>query len=274
MNTYLIGDVHGCLQELKTLLKKVNFNLNTDTVWFTGDLVSRGPKSLEVLRYIKHLGSSAKIVLGNHDLELINTYVNKTYNKKTDDFKKILLAYDANELIHWLRCQPLLQIDKNKKIIMSHAGISPEWTLHTAIKCAYEINFLLRSNKYKMFFKNIYNNNTTYQWTNKNKLQKILRLQYSINAFTRMRFCNLDGTLNMQFKGNPKNTPLTVLPWFNMPLKIPKYYNIIFGHWSALEGKNTPNKIYALDTGCCWGGKLTLLDWKKKIYYYQSSFKK
>ncbi|WMY94799.1 MAG: bis(5'-nucleosyl)-tetraphosphatase (symmetrical) ApaH [Arsenophonus sp.] len=266
MSTYLIGDIHGCYDELKALLKKVKFNPTKDILWITGDLVARGPHSLKVLRYIKTISTSVKIVLGNHDLNLISIYYKINRHKPKDKLKKILSSPDAALLINWLRKQPLLQIDDEKKIIMSHAGITPQWDLQTAKICAKEIETILRSNVYPIFLQSIYGNapNT---WSS--QLKGLSRLRFSTNVFTRMRYCWPNGRLNLEWKGTPEKTPLPLIPWFNLMRKIPQDYTIIFGHWSSLKGKGTPHGIYCLDTGCCWGGKLTLMRWEDKKYFIQ-----
>ncbi|MDR5611832.1 MAG: bis(5'-nucleosyl)-tetraphosphatase (symmetrical) ApaH, partial [Arsenophonus sp.] len=156
MATYLIGDIHGCYLELKALLKQVKFEPQKDVLWLTGDLVSRGPDSLKVLRYIKTLGSSVRMVLGNHDLHLIGVYANISHNKPKDKLKKLLTAPDADELVNWLRRQPLLQVDNKKKIIMAHAGITPQWDLTTAQMCAKEVEAILSSDSYPLFIDSMY----------------------------------------------------------------------------------------------------------------------
>lgn len=125
MSTYLIGDVHGCYDELIALLAQVEFDPRSDTLWLTGDLVARGPGSLEVLRYVKSLGDSVRLVLGNHDLHLLAVFAGISRNKPKDRLKSLLEAPDADELLNWLRRQPLLQVDEEKKLVMAHAGITP-----------------------------------------------------------------------------------------------------------------------------------------------------
>ncbi|HAI06154.1 MAG TPA: diadenosine tetraphosphatase, partial [Pantoea sp.] len=139
MSTYLIGDVHGCYDELRALLQQVDFNPQQDTLWLTGDLVARGPGSLEVLRYVKSLGDAVRLVLGNHDLHLLAVYAGISRNKPKDRLTPLLEADDADELINWLRRQPLLQVDEEHKLVMGHAGITPQWDIETAKKCAREV---------------------------------------------------------------------------------------------------------------------------------------
>ncbi|MFV9997522.1 MAG: bis(5'-nucleosyl)-tetraphosphatase (symmetrical) ApaH [Arsenophonus endosymbiont of Dermacentor nuttalli] len=271
MSTYLIGDIHGCYRELRALLKQVKFDPQKDVLWLTGDLVARGPDSLKVLRYIKALGISVRMVLGNHDLHLIGVYANISHNKPKDKLKKLLVAPDANELVNWLRHQPLLQVDDKKKIVMAHAGITPQWDLATAQMCAKEVEAILSSDSYPLFIDSMYGDIPN-DWSP--KLTGLSRLHFSTNALTRMRYCLPDGQLNMTWKNKPENTPPPLKPWFDLPRKIPQEYAIIFGHWASLEGKGTPEGIYGLDTGCCWSGKLTLLRWEDKKYFSQAAFAK
>ncbi|MFP3013572.1 MAG: bis(5'-nucleosyl)-tetraphosphatase (symmetrical) ApaH [Arsenophonus sp. NC-XBC3-MAG3] len=271
MATYLIGDIHGCYRELRAVLKQVKFEPKKDVLWLTGDLVSRGPDSLKVLRYIKRLRLSVRMVLGNHDLNLIGEYLNMTHNKPKDKLKKLLTASDADKLVNWLRHQPLLQVDNKKKIIMAHAGIIPQWDLETAKMCAKEVETILSSDAYPLFINAMYGN-TPKNWSP--SLTGLSRLRFNTNALTRMRYCFPDGQLNMIWKNKPENTPSPLKPWFDLPRKIPQEYTIIFGHWASLEGKGIPKGIYGLDTGCCWGGKLTLLHWEDKKYFRQPAFTK
>ena len=151
MSTYLIGDVHGCYDELIALLAQVEFDPRRDTLWLTGDLVARGPGSLEVLRYVKSLGDSVRLVLGNHDLHLLAVFAGISRNKPKDRLKPLLEAPDADELLNWLRRQPLLQVDEEKKLVMAHAGITPQWDLETAQQCARDVEAVLSSDSYPFF---------------------------------------------------------------------------------------------------------------------------
>ncbi|MDT9587070.1 MAG: bis(5'-nucleosyl)-tetraphosphatase (symmetrical) ApaH [Candidatus Arsenophonus melophagi] len=269
MATYLIGDIHGCYRELRALLKQVKFEPKKDILWLTGDLIARGPDSLKVLRYIKQLGTSAKIVLGNHDLNLIGVYAKIFHDTPKNKLKQLLNAPDVNELVNWLRFQPLLQVDNKKKIIMAHAGITPQWDLATAQMCAQEVETILHSDNYPLFIDTMYGP-VTNNWSP--NLKGLSRLRFNINVLTRMRYCFPDGKLNMAWKNKPESTPFYLKPWFNLPRQIPQEYSIIFGHWASIEGKGTPHGIYGLDTGCCWGGKLTLLCWEDKKYFFQPAF--
>ena len=270
MSTYLIGDIHGCYKELRALLKQCNFNPKFDTLWLTGDLVARGPNSIDVLRYVKSLGKSVRLVLGNHDIHLLSIYADiQNNNKPTKYFASLFNAYDIDELMYWLRNQPLLQCDEEKKIMMCHAGITHKWDCLTTKKCAREIeNSLTNDNNYKIFLKEMHGDMPN-NWTE--KLTGFARLRFIINVLTRMRFCFLNGELNLIYKGKPNST-LPLKPWFEFTIPVAKKYTIIFGHWSLLKGQGIPKGIIGLDTGCCWGNKLTMLHWEEKRFYVQKSF--
>lgn len=271
MSTYLIGDVHGCYDELKAILSQVCFNSKLDTLWLTGDLVARGPRSLEVLRLVYKLGNSVRIVLGNHDLHLLAVHAGISYNKPKDYITPLLEAPDADQLINWLRHQPFLQIDESKKLVMVHAGISPQWNMDTARKRACELEEILASDSYLLFLDSVYNDNKHNLGNLNLDLSKLESLLFSINVFTRMRYCFSNSKLDMNYKGTPDKAPKSLYPWFKIPGIIPEHYSIVFGHWASLMGRNTPAGIYGLDTGCCWGGKLTLLRWEDKQFIYQPS---
>lgn len=272
MSTYLIGDVHGCMDELHALLSQVDFNSQQDCLWLTGDLVARGPDSLEVLRFVRGLGDSARIVLGNHDLHLLAVYSNISFNKPKDRLNSLLEAEDADELINWLRRQPVLQVDDDLKLVMSHAGITPQWDLDTAKICAREVEAILSSDSYPLFLNAMYGDMPN-NWAP--ELSGLSRLRFTTNVLTRMRYCFPNGQLDMICKDTPENAPRPLKPWFDLPNQIAQAgYSIAFGHWASLEGKGAPEGIYALDTGCCWGEDLTMLRWEDKTYFRQHSFNK
>lgn len=213
MSTYLIGDVHGCYDELRALLQQVDFNPEQDTLWLTGDLVARGPGSLEVLRYVKSLGDAVRLVLGNHDLHLLAVYAGISRNKPKDRLTPLLEADDADELINWLRRQPLLQVDEEKKLVMGHAGITPQWDIETAKKCAREVEAVLASDSYPLFLDAMYGDMPN-NWSE--DLTGLARLRFSTNALTRMRYCFPNGQLDMICKDAPESALPPLKPWFNI----------------------------------------------------------
>ncbi len=270
MATYLIGDVHGCFDELTALLKQVSFTPGQDTLWLTGDLVARGPGSLDVLRYVRGLGDAARIVLGNHDLHLLAVYAGISRNKPKDRVSALLDAPDADTLLNWLRRQPLLQVDEEKKLVMAHAGITPQWDIDTAIACARDVESVLASDSYPLFLDAMYGDMPNH-WDP--HLTGLARLRFTTNALTRMRYCFPNGQLEMYCKDTPENAPAPLKPWFAIPGPVSNAYSIAFGHWASLEGKGTPEGIYALETGCCWGGVLSCLRWEDKTWFTQVSLR-
>ncbi|MGL4859918.1 MAG: bis(5'-nucleosyl)-tetraphosphatase (symmetrical) ApaH, partial [Enterobacteriaceae bacterium] len=183
----------------------------------------------------------------------------------------LLSAPDLDQLVNWLRQQPVLQIDEDLNLIMVHAGLSPQWDLESAKKCAHDVEAMLRSDCYPLFLNAMYGDLPNI-WSD--KLQGLPRLRYVTNALTRIRYCYSNGGLDLLCKESPAAAPVWLKPWFNLSSPIAAQYRIAFGHWASLQGKNTPAGIYALDTGCCWGSFLTLLRWEDQRYFRQKALKK
>lgn len=256
MPTYAIGDIQGCFKELQLLLSHIQFNPNQDTLWFAGDLVNRGYHSLEVLRFIKALGSNHHSVLGNHDLHLIAIAYGKRKLRKEDTLEEILAAKDCHDLIEWLRHRPLLHYDANLSYVMTHAGLGPLWRLEKAMQLAKEVETVLQSDAPSALLENMYGNEPS-QW--RDDLSGIDRLRCIINYFTRMRFCYADGRLDLTYQGDVAHKPRDLIPWFEISNRKNKNEKIIFGHWAALNGETHVRNLYPLDTGCVWGNSLTAL---------------
>jgi bis(5'-nucleosyl)-tetraphosphatase (symmetrical) len=255
MAVYAIGDVQGCFDELQALLELIGFNPAEDRLWFAGDLVNRGPKSLQTLRFIRCLGHSAVSVLGNHDLHLIAMSLGHKLSDDDHTLDAILAAPDREELIQWLRQQPLLHHDEALGFTMIHAGLPPQWDLTLAQHCAHEVEAVLRSDELPDFIEHMYGNKPR-RWTD--SLSGWGRLRFIVNCFTRLRFCDADGRLKLKYKGPPGSQPPEYLPWFELPGRMSRDMNIVFGHWSTLGPSKVPG-IYPLDTACLWGGELTAL---------------
>ena len=256
MNTYAIGDVQGCYTELQMLLQKIRFDAQVDTLWFTGDLVNRGPNSLQTLRFVKALGDRAITVLGNHDLHLLSIAHGMETIKTGDTIADVLNAADCDELLDWLCQQPLLHHDRHLSFTMTHAGIAPQWDLQQAQQFANEVEQVLRSHQRTDLFRNMYGNQPACWHEN---LQGMPRMRCLINYFTRMRYCDRQACLDLSFKGNTKDAPPDLIPWFDIPDRKMKNNNIIFGHWAALAGITHVAHVFALDTGCVWGQQLTAM---------------
>ncbi|WED42990.1 symmetrical bis(5'-nucleosyl)-tetraphosphatase [Legionella cardiaca] len=257
MPDYAIGDIQGCYEPLQRLLEHINFDDKIDRLWFVGDLVNRGPQSLEVLRFVKGLSLTPRITLGNHDLHLLNKLFGGHPHKNHDDsLHAVLAASDGEELGHWLRQQSILYHDSQLNIVLCHAGIPPVWDLAEAKIHARELEMVLAGDNYRDFFAQMYGNEPRC-WSP--ELVGMTRLRVITNYFTRMRFCDANGCLLLDYKGTLKAAPETYLPWYAVPKRKFIQSNIVFGHWAALEGKCPDPTIYAIDTGCLWGGELTAL---------------
>lgn len=257
MRTFVVGDIQGCYQSLCKLLEKIEFDASSDQLWAVGDLVNRGPESLEVLRYCRSLGKSFRTVLGNHDLHLLAIARGHTSPRKNDTLDKILAAPDRDELLEWLQSQPLVHIDSEQQVALVHAGIPPQWNLQDAQTYANEVSAVLQSNDAELFFRNMYGNEPDL-WDDRHSGPDRWRL--ITNYLTRMRFCSPEGRLELTQKDSPDSAPEGFYPWYS--LRHPKQNEpaILFGHWASLEGSVNTSKLQALDTGCVWGGSLTALE--------------
>ena len=256
MATYAIGDIQGCFFALEKLLEQISFDKYNDTLWFTGDLVNRGPQSLETLRFVKSLGQYQKTVLGNHDLHLLAVAEHAHTGWPDDTLQPILQAPDRIELLDWLRQQPLLHHDADIGFTMIHAGLAADWDLLTAKTLASEVETILRSEHFHDFFVHMYGNEPN-QWSD--TLQDWDRIRCIVNYLTRARFCHSDGSLELTTKENIDPTQTHLLPWFKVPTRRTANLNIIFGHWAALGGVTQAANTFAIDTGCVWGFKLTAM---------------
>lgn len=253
MALYAIGDIQGCLCELEKLLDHIRFDPGKDRLWLTGDLVNRGPHSLSTLRFVRALGDATISVLGNHDLHLLAVAHKQSKLRKNDTLKAILQASDRDELLDWLRCLPLLHYESDYCLI--HAGVPPQWDLKLARACAKEVETLLRCDDYAIFFEHMYGDSPDVWSADLNGWE---RLRFITNCLTRLRYCDKKGRVNFNTKGAPGSQPKHLLPWFEVPGRKSSEMNIVFGHWSTL-GFRAEKGIYAIDTGCLWGGELTAL---------------
>ncbi len=263
MSLYVVGDVQGCYDALMRLLEKVCFDPDIDTLWAAGDLVNRGPDSLTTLRFFMQIKHSVQVVLGNHDLHLLAVAYGVRKSKKSDVLESVLDAADLPEITQWLRSQPLLHVDAEKKLALVHAGIPHIWTLKQAQRYAAEVQLMLQGDDIKYFLQNMYGNEPN-QWHD--SLNGWERLRLITNYLTRMRFCGSKGELDLTNKQGPDTAKSGYKPWFQFYSKQPSH-RILFGHWASLAGRVTTQHVVALDTGCVWGGKLSLLAWEEnKIY--------
>lgn len=257
MADYAIGDVQGCYEPLQRLLELIDFDEKKDRLWFVGDLVNRGPESLAVLRFVCQLPIAPRVTLGNHDLHLLGSLFGKDPWKGHDDtIVQILEAPDGEILGHWLRKQSILYYDSELNIAMCHAGIAPLWDLSQAISLASELEAALAGDNFRDFLTHMYGNKPDV-WSD--DLSGVDRLRMITNYFTRMRFCDAQGRLDLSYKGTLAAAPANLYPWYEMPQRKAIDADIVFGHWAALMGLCPDPNIHAIDTGCLWGGQLTAL---------------
>jgi bis(5'-nucleosyl)-tetraphosphatase (symmetrical) len=256
MATYAVGDIQGCLQPLQTLLNHVAFNPDKDKLWVAGDMINRGPESLRTLRFLYHLKDNLEVVLGNHDLHLLAVAAGYRDTSPSDTLDPILRAPDRDTLLEWIRQQSLLHHDSKLGYTMVHAGIPPQWSLQDAIQYAREVEAVIKGNKIKKYLKSMYGNEPS-RWDD--QLQGKQRWRIITNYFTRMRFCTTTGKLELNTKAGVDSAPIGYLPWYQHENRKTRKDKIIFGHWAALEGRAEHKNVFAIDTGCVWGGDLTML---------------
>lgn len=265
MAIYAVGDIQGCLEALKRLLDKARFDPEHDRLLSVGDVVNRGPDSLETLRFLKNLGDSFTMVLGNHDLHLLAVATGVRPPTSKDTLDDILHAPDRDELLHWLKQQALLL--KFDDYLLVHAGIPPQWSAHEALALAAEVEAVLKHDS-ETLLRHMYGNQPDWH----PQLIGSERWRAIINAFTRMRFCTLNGKLDLASKIAPEQTsnqsPETLQPWYAHNTRKTRDTPIIFGHWAALEGRDCGTNLFPLDTGYVWGGRLRLFDLGAQSYLH------
>lgn len=264
MNTYVIGDVQGCHDELQRLIDKIAFDPTADKLWFVGDLVNRGRGSLQTLRFVKSLGSSAVSVLGNHDIHLLALYCGVRPTGKDPTLDPVLQADDAEPLLHWLLQRPLLHREGTQ--LMVHAGLHSDWSIVTACELANEIESALRGvcgedgasidrAALREVIKQLYGR-TSGSWAENSATDQ--RLRYALNCMTRMRFCAPDGTPDFTCSDTPGSQPAPLLPWYELQNSEQRRHQLIIGHWAALGLRKIDN-LCALDSGCVWGNSLSAM---------------
>lgn len=263
MATYAIGDIQGCYHAFKALLAKIDFNPQHDELWLVGDLINRGSGSLEVLRWCYQHQDNLKIVLGNHDLHALVVAAGFVKAHRGDTLDALLAADDREVLLDWLRHQRLVYQGEpyaGEKYIMVHAGLLPQWTAEEVLRYALEVEAALQGADYLVFLAHMYGNLPN-SWHD--DLVGLDRLRVITNAMTRLRICTKQGEMEFSFKGELPDVPNGYKPWFDVPNRASKTSQVIFGHWSAL-GLQQRENIYALDTGCLWGGQLTAMNLQTK----------
>ena len=251
MGTYAIGDLQGCDQSFQSLLGRIDFRPGADRLWLVGDLVNRGPGSLEVLRWVRRNEEHLVTVLGNHDLHLLATAAGHRKVSRKDTLTGILEAPDRDDLLEWLRQRPLLH--REGAHLMVHAGLLPQWTLEKATGLAQEVEGALRKKRGTKLLAALRGGGAK-RWSN--SLSGMERLATLVSVFTRLRTCSPDGVLLESFTGPPDEAPKGYKPWFELPSRRDPDTTVVFGHWAAL-GLHVAPGLLGLDTGCIWGGALT-----------------
>lgn len=251
MTTFVIGDLQGCRPKLTELLERIQAVCANPKLVFVGDLVNRGPKSLETLREVRALGDSARVVLGNHDLHLLAVSQNIRKPHRSDTLDDVLNAPDRDELLDWVRNLPLAHYEDGNLLV--HAGVLPQWTAQQTMALAHEVETVLRGPDWVDFLRQMYGNEPA-KWDD--ALTGADRLRCIVNALTRIRFCASDGTMDLVASKGVETALPGHMPWFDVPGRKTEDVTVVFGHWSTLGLTMRPNLI-SLDTGCLWGGKLT-----------------
>ena len=250
---FVVGDIQGCHSSLQALLDQI-VPLEPEEIWFAGDLVNRGPDSLASLRTIMALGDRARCVLGNHDLHLLAAAAGVRKPGRRDTLAAVLEAPDADQLIGWLRRQPLAHLAHNHLLV--HAGVYPDWQADQTVALSREVQTVLSGPDWEHFLANMYGNEPE-QWTE--SLTGNTRLRAIVNVLTRMRYVHDDYRLDFDCKEGLETSPSHLTPWFDVPDRATRQTTVVFGHWSTLGLIQRPN-LLGLDTGCVWGGSLTAVN--------------
>lgn len=258
MALYCIGDIQGCYDAFERLLLTVDFSESRDTLYVLGDLVNRGPQSAEVLRRCMQAGDSMRALLGNHDLHLLAASQGLRRQSKRDTLNQVLEAPDSAQLLEWLRQQPLSRLHTNalgEQLFMVHAGVLPQWSVQDSLQLDAEVQAVLKSPDFALFLQHMYGNQPD-RWSP--RLQGDDRLRCIVNAFTRLRFCSADGVMDFESAESAEQAPEGLMPWFDIPGRATADTLIAFGHWSTLGHVNRAD-LMAMDTGCVWGGCLSMM---------------
>jgi bis(5'-nucleosyl)-tetraphosphatase (symmetrical) len=251
MATYLIGDVQGCHDTLLRLIQRIGFDAARDRLWFAGDLVNRGPRSLDVLHYVRDLGDRATVVLGNHDLWLLAVAEGVGQLREgVDTFGDVLGAPDRDELIEWVRTRPVLH--REGDTVLVHAGLHPGWSVEEAADRARRVETTLRGPGRRELLRRRKPSITSPEEATTPEEQ----MAFSLGVFISIRTCTPEGRLCLDHKGPPRSAPSGCVPWFDVPGRRSRDVTVAFGHWSTLGLHLRPDLI-AVDTGCVWGGSLT-----------------
>jgi bis(5'-nucleosyl)-tetraphosphatase (symmetrical) len=265
MATYVIGDVQGCFTTLDRLLRRFDFDERRDRVWLVGDMVNRGPDSLEVLRWAKAMGKAVTAVLGNHDLHLLALAEGVREPRRRDTLDAVLEAPDREALLEWLTGRPLLH--REDDFVMVHAGLLPQWSLDEAEALAWEAQESLRSRRRYQLLERLPDRERVRRFDS--SLTDSERTRLALDVFTRLRTLTTEGELCLDFTGAPKDAPVGCRPWFDL-CSFPPPVTVLFGHWARL-GLYVGRNAIGLDTGCVWGGRLTAIRLEDRQVFQERS---
>jgi bis(5'-nucleosyl)-tetraphosphatase (symmetrical) len=253
MARWAVGDIQGCGEEFDQLLDRIGFSSANDRLWLVGDLVNRGPRSLQVLRRVRSLGDAVICVLGNHDLHLLAVALTGARERRNDTIADVLSAPDRDALIEWLLHRPLAVYQQGDLLL--HAGVVPQWSVPQTLALAAEVHSALQSDPRRLLSR-MYGDRPD-RW--KASLRGHARLRFTVNVLTRLRFCTAEGQIDLKHKGKPDSAEAPWIPWYKAPVRASSEARIVFGHWSALGFYQAPG-LLGLDTGCVWGGTLTAVN--------------
>jgi bis(5'-nucleosyl)-tetraphosphatase (symmetrical) len=253
MTTWVIGDVHGCWRTLELLLEKIGWASGEDEVWLVGDLVNRGPSSLEVLRWARDQGDRLTAVLGNHDLHLLQRAAGVVKAKKGDTLDAVLKAPDRDELLSWLRSRPL--VHHFGPWLMVHAGLMPDWSIELTCRLADAAAVRLAGDGWVAFLEKVAATRFR-SWHPGLEGEELIAS--AVAMFTRMRMVGADGRARLRYTGAPGDAPAGWLPWFRRSAALRQGYALLFGHW-AMFGLYRAHDVACIDSGCVYGGSLTAL---------------
>lgn len=256
MSLYAIGDVQGCYDELCRLLEQIAYDSTKDELWFTGDLINRGPKSLETLNFVQSLGDKVLWVLGNHELHLLSLAANVGYDSN-HTLTQVLNAPNAESLLDWVASQPLVRVDEEKKLILVHAGLLPQWNIELVKELSSQVSKKLQSQQRGEFLADISNRQIEHPRLWRDDLTKAQKLDIAVRAMTRIRFCYQNGELDFACKEPPGQQAADLHPWYRLKHLRDPDYTILFGHWAAHGYQRIADNYIALDSACVWGGRLT-----------------
>jgi len=253
MATWAIGDIHGCWLTLQRLLESIHWDSERDSLWLVGDLVNRGPSSLEVLRWAYEHRKGLTVVLGNHDLHLLARSVGAAKARKEDTLEEILEAPDREELLAWLRTRPL--VHRFGPYVMVHGGLSPDWNIELTTGLAAAVAARIADSDDDEAIRMLYANRKT-KWSV--DLRGDEELAAAAAIFTRMRMVGPDGHAHLDYAGPPGTAPEGWRPWYTRSAVRSQGYRLLFGHWAQF-GFYRAHDAVCLDSGCVYGGKLTAL---------------